>query len=354
MHRSPIAAALLLAGALPLSAQERIPSGQRAQLTDERVEIFAAVGTVTLRKTSGNAVTVTATAQGSDGSQLTFETDHNGRTGRFRVVFPDVDAIAAPPDLGRYGSSDLDLRSDGTFGGDDNWRRHGDRVRVGGSRGLQAWAAVEIGVPDGKNVKIHLAVGHATADGVNATVLVDTWGANAEATNIAGDWMFDTGSGNVAVRGMRGTLRFDTGSGDVTASDITGDLLDCDTGSGDVDVTDVQVDRFNFDTGSGDVRARNMKARRGVVDTGSGDADLVFTGGAVEDLTIDTGSGRAYLTLPPNADARVSIETGGGDATVQRSGAVFERRDEDTVVLRFGQGRGRVRIDTGSGDVVIR
>jgi hypothetical protein len=58
--------------------------------------------------------------------------------------------------------------------------------------------------------------------------------------------------------------------------------------------------------------------------------------------------------MPPNADARVSIETGGGDATVQRSGAIFERRDEDTVVLRFGQGRGKVRIDTGSGDVVIR
>jgi DUF4097 and DUF4098 domain-containing protein YvlB len=354
MDRRILVTTLLLVGALPLSAQERVTSGQRAQLTDERVEIFNAVGTITMRKTSGNAVTVTATAQGSDGSQLVFETDHTGNTGRFRVVYPDVEAIAGPPELTRYSSTDLDLRRDGTFGGNDDSRHHGDRVRVGGTRGLQAWAAVEIGIPDGKNVKVHLAAGRATADGVNATVLVDTWGANTEATNIAGDWMFDTGSGNASVRGMRGTLRFDTGSGDVTASNVTGDLLDCDTGSGDVDVTDVQVDRFNFDTGSGDVKARNLTARRGVVDTGSGDADIVYTGGTIEDLSIDTGSGKAYLTMPPNADARVSIETGGGDATVQRSGAIFERRDEDTVVLRFGQGRGKVRIDTGSGDVVIR
>ena len=347
-------AALLLSVALPLSAQERVQSGQRVELPGARVEIFNAVGTVTLHSTSGSAVTVTATAQGTEASRLTFETDHEGSRERFRVVFPDVDRIATPPELSRYGSGDLDLRPDGTFGGNGDWGRDRHRVRIGGNAGLQAWAAVEIGVPDGANVHVHLAVGRANADGVNGTVAIDAWSASAEATNIAGDWLFDSGSGKVTVRGMRGTLRADTGSGDVVLSDMSGDLFDADTGSGSVEATGVQVERFRFDAGSGDLRVSNLVAPKGLVDTGSGDANLEYTGGTIDDLSIDTGSGDARLTLPPSVDARISIETGTGDADIERADAVFERRDEGETVVRFGQGQGRVRIDTGSGDVEIR
>ena len=355
MSRPPLRAGLVPLAflvATPLVAQEQVTSGRQVFLAEERVEIYNAVGSVTLRKATGNAVTVTATAQGSDAGDLVFEVDHEARVGRFRVVFPDVESIVWPPNMGS-GTTEIDLRTDGTFGGDRNWRR-GDRVRVSSRGGFRGYANVEIGVPDGRVVRVFLAVGRATADGVNGDVVIDTYGSNIEATNIAGTWLLDTGSGDVSVNGMRGTLRLDTGSGNLTVSRMTGDLLDADTGSGDVDATDVQVDRFRFDTGSGNVRARNLTARRGVVDTGSGNADIVYSGGAVDDLTVDTGSGRVLLTLPPEADARVSIETGGGDATISRTGVVFERRDEDGVVLRIGQGRGRIRIDTGSGDVVIR
>ena len=355
MSRPPLRAGLVPLAFLvvtPLLAQEQVTSGRQVFLAEERVEIYNAVGSVTLRKATGNAVTVTATAQGSDAGELVFEVDHDARLGRFRVVFPDVDAIAWPPGMGS-GNTEIDLRTDGTFGGDRSWRR-GDRVRISTRGGLRAYANVEIGVPDNKVVKVFLAVGSASADGVTGDIVIDTYGSDIEATNIAGTWLMDTGSGNVSVNGMRGTLRLDTGSGNLTVSRMTGDFLDADTGSGDVDATDVQVDRFNFDTGSGNVRARNLTARRGVVDTGSGNADIVYTGGNVDDLTIDTGSGRVLLTLPPEADARLMIETGSGGATVNRTGVVFERRDEDSVVLRVGQGRGRIRIDTGSGDVVIR
>jgi DUF4097 and DUF4098 domain-containing protein YvlB len=354
MNRRVVSAALLLTLALPLSAQQRVQPGERVELPEAHIEIFNAVGTVALHPTAGTAVTVTATAQGSDASQLAFETDHDDSLGRFRVVFPDVDRIATPPELGRYTNADLDLRRDGTFGGDHDRRRDGHGVRIGGSSGLQAWAALEIGIPEGANVKVHLAVGRANADGVNGAIRVDTWSADAEATSIAGDWLFDSGSGNVTVRGMQGTLRADTGSGNVVLSDMNGDLFDADTGSGNVEATDVQVERFRFDAGSGDLRASNLVAPEGLVDTGSGDANVEFTGGTIDDLSIDTGSGDVSLTLPPAVDARVSIETGSGDARVERDDAVFQRRDDDATVLSFGQGRGRVRIDTGSGDVLIR
>lgn len=353
MNRHFVLAALLAGIALPLSAQERVQSGERAQLSGERIEVFNAVGTIALHSTSGSAVTVTATAKGADSSQLAFETDHDGAVSRFRVVFPDVDRIATPPELGRSGSGDLHLRRDGTFGGNGH-HREGHGVRIGGDSGLQAWAALDIGIPEGANVKVHLAFGRANADNVNGTVVLDTWSADADASNIAGDWLFDSGSGDVAVHGMHGKLRADTGSGDVVLSNVSGELFDADTGSGSVEATDVQVDRFRFDAGSGDLRVSNLVAANGVVDTGSGDTTLEYSGGAIDDLSIDTGSGHVNLTLPPAVDARVSVDSSSGRTSVERNDAVVERRDDDDTVLRFGQGQGRIVIDTGSGGVVIR
>jgi len=90
------------------------------------------------------------------------------------------------------------------------------------------------------------------------------------------------------------------------------------------------------------------------VDTGSGSVVLEYAGGAIDDLNVDTGSGRVDLRLPDAADLRMSIETGSGGINVQRSGGFLERRDHDSIELRFGSGRGRVVIDTGSGGVTIR
>jgi len=343
--------AILSLIAMPARAQDVVASGQRVSLGRGPIELWNVAGTVTLRRSAGEA-TVTATAGGSDGGQLRFFVDKGAALTRFRVVYPDGDDIAAP--FEHSGNTNLRLRSDGTFGGDNGWRGRGGDIRVGGSRGFHGYANIELTVPEGAEVKVHLAVGRSVSENVSGKITIDTWSADAQATGIAGEWMFDTGSGNVQVRGARGTLRIDTGSGDATVSDVSGDLLDVDTGSGQADATNVQVARFRFDTGSGDVRARGLQSGRGVVDTGSGNAEVEITGGTIEDILIDTGSGDAILALPSGVDARLTVDTGSGDMTMQRGGAILERRDSDGMVVRFGEGRGRIKIDTGSGDVTIR
>jgi hypothetical protein len=341
------------------SAQEAVSPGQTLTLVDAKVVVYVASGTATLHRAEGRGLTIRATAEGADADELGFFTDREGDAARFRVDFPGNDRIAGPP--GTSGTTTVRLRDDGTFGGDDNsswWRGNrgrGDEVEIGGTRGLRAWATLDIGVPEGVDLTVRLAVGHARVTGVTGTVMIDTWGADAEAEGIAGSWLFDTGSGNVTVRNAGGTLRIDTGSGSGTVTGMRGDLLDIDTGSGSVDATDVQVGRFRFDTGSGDVRSRNLSAPRGVADTGSGSVLLEYAEGAVvEDLLIDTGSGSVQLALPRQVSARLSIDTGSGEVTVNREGAIFERRNDDGTVLRFGEGANRIRIDTGSGGVTIR
>jgi hypothetical protein len=341
--------------AVPAAAQP----AQRFTVSERRLEVFDAAGTVTLRAGSGSEIVITATPAGPDGGALTFGTDHEGDRGVFRVVFPvdRIDRIADPvPHTG--GHTSLRLRADGTFGNDREAgvprRGGGHEIEIGGSGGFRGWANLEIEVPAGREVKVHLAAGRAALAGVSGDFTLDTWGADVEATDIEGRFLFDTGSGDVRVSRARGTLRFDTGSGDCVVEHVTGDLLDMDTGSGDVRATDVSVGSARLDTGSGDVEMHQFRARRALVDTGSGDVELEYAAGPIDDLSIDTGSGDLTLTLPPDVDARLVADPGSGGINVNRSGAVFERRDEDHMVLRFGQGRGRITIDSGSGGVTIR
>ena len=365
LTRAPLLAWLALAPlAAVAGAQENIQPGQRFSVSQPRLDIYDVAGHVTLRHGAGGDIVVVATRVGPDADRITFAFDRESDRGVYRVVFPaDIDRIA-DPDGGTGTRNTLRLRADGTFGGDGDrreslWRRaaragRGEEIEVGGRGGFRGSANLEISVPDGRVIKLHLAAGGVRAEGVNGDVLVDTWGADAVATDIAGSWLFDTGSGDVEVTGMRGTLRLDTGSGTGTVRNMTGALLDIDTGSGGADVSDVRVDSIRLDTGSGDVRADRLSARRGVVDTGSGSADVSFADGLIENLLIDTGSGHVSLGLPAAIDARLTIDTGSGGIQVARAGAIMERRSSDGMVLRFGDGRGRIRIDTGSGGVTIR
>jgi lia operon protein LiaG len=358
MHRRSALALVVLpvvASAAPAAAQ----TTQRFTVTERQLEIYDAAGTVTLRRGSADAIVIIATRAGPDGAALDFGYDHDGPRAVFRVVFPldRIDRIAEPaPRSGDH--MRLHLRPDGTFGNDRGEgmqrRRGGETIEIGGSSGFRGWGNLEIEVPAGREVTLHLAAGHASLTGVSGDYTLDTWGADVEAADIEGRFRFDTGSGDVRVSRAKGTMRFDTGSGDCVVDHVTGDLLDMDTGSGDVRATDVDVESARLDTGSGDVVIRQFRSRRTLVDTGSGDVELAFAGGPIDDLSIDTGSGDVTLTLPPDVDARLVADPGSGGIDVNRPGAIFERRDDDHLVLRFGQGRGRIKIDSGSGGVTIR
>lgn len=361
MYRRTFAAGLAALGCLPaafLAAPAAAQQPQRISLEGARVEIYDVVGRATLHRGTGSTVVVQASRVGADAGQLQFATDRDGKDGaaRFRVVYP-LDRLDEGIFWSGTGETDgIRLRADGTFGGDgDRWSgARGSRTMIGRRGGFHASADLDITVPEGRTVTLHLAVGRVDLSGTSGDFTIDTWGADVGAENIAGTYLFDTGSGDVVVHGATGSLRLDTGSGDATVTAVRGTLLDIDTGSGDADATDVQVDRARFDTGSGDVKARGLQARTGIVDTGSGDAELDFTGGTIDDWKIDTGSGDARLTLPPGAGATISIDTGSGDLDVQRQGVTMQRRQSDSTVLQVGDGRGRIRIDTGSGDVTLR
>lgn len=355
---SPIALSLfvLLSIASRLAAQ----TPEQVTLSGTRVGIWNIAGNISLRAGSGRAVEVSVTRRGLDGVKLTLARGTLGGRETLRVIYPGDQIVArmVGPDRPRMQTggnwrTELTVRDDGTFG-DDGYRRRGNRdgrrVRVSTSgSGTEAYADLDVQVPAGQELSIYLAVGQITARNVNGRILFDTHGADVTATAMKGDLSIDAGSGDVEVRGMEGPLTIDVGSGDLTLSDVKGPTLDLDTGSGDVRGTGMAADMLKVDTGSGDVALDGLIAQDARIEVGSGDVSLSWTTDP-GDVDIDSGSGDVTLTLPANAGGTVDLESSSGDIE-SAFDITTTRIERDALRGTFGDAKGRIAVETGSGNV---
>lgn len=333
--------ALLLALGVPVAqAQEAY------ELSGDRVAVHNVAGTVEVVRGSGSTVRVTVQRRGDDASRLSVEVDPIGGRNVLRVLYPSDEIVYEGTGRGRF-NAQVSVHDDGRIGGG------GDRVRVRSEgSGLRAHADLRIEVPAGRDVAVHLAVGHVDSRGVSSDLTFDIGSGRVAAQGTTGRLVIDTGSGNVEVSDSEGDVEVDTGSGSVDLADVRGDRVLVDTGSGSVTARAVTADRVVIDTGSGSIRVSELAAREVELDTGSGTVEAAMTR-PVERLLVDTGSGGVTLELPEGIDAAVELDTGSGRIDVDLPLEVRTMR-RDHVSGRIGSGRGLIEVDTGSGSIRLR
>lgn len=342
---------ILLAVPAVLAAQV-----ERFELRDDHVAVYNLAGTAAVEPGGGGAVVVEVRRGGADARRLTVEHGPLDGRGTLRVRYPDDRIRYDPADASGGFQTELRVRDDGTFG-DGHWTRdrgeRGRRVRIASrGGGMDAYADLRILVPAGRRVALYLGAGAVTVRNVNGVLRVDGHATPVTATGTRGELVVDVGSGRVEVTDAEGTVDIDTGSGGVTVRNVRGDVLRVDTGSGGVDATAVRVRRLEVDTGSGRVRVAEATAESVQIDTGSGTVDAELSG-AVNAIDIDTGSGGVTLTLPADFGASVDLETGSGGIDLDFPVRVH-RVERDHVVGTIGDGAGRLKIDTGSGRIVVK
>ena len=349
-----IPALLLAAGgaALAFAAPPRTGSTERYTLTGEDVALYNLAGEVHLHATSGDRVVVDVERGGRDAARLEVATGPIGSRQTLRVRYPG-DRVSYPSRSGRW-RTELRVREDGTFGHDSHrFPGSGRKVEVtSGSSGFEAHADLDIGVPTGTRLAIHLGAGDVEVANVHGQIQVYTQTGRVNARDVKGGLQIGTGSGSVDVNGAAGDLDVDTGSGSVRVAEVKGGVLKVDTGSGGVEVNDARVDDLRVDTGSGHVELAEIDAGDILVDTGSGGVTVDLTSD-IANLTVDTGSGGVTLYVPRNLGADFQVGTGGGNIRVDvpHQSRHVERNEARG---RIGDGRGRIRVDTGSGSVQIR
>jgi lia operon protein LiaG len=320
-------------------------------LKGDSVAVYNLVGELRVEPGSGNDVAVEVTRGGADAARLEVQSGPLRGRETLRIIYPD-DVISLP-DWGHGWNTTLHVRDDGTFGGGDgdNWRREGREVRITGrGRGLEAYADLRVRVPAGKRVAVHLGVGKAFVSNVDGVIQVQVASADVSAERTRGTLKIGTGSGNVDLRDASGDVSLETGSGDVTASNVHGARLKLETGSGNVTLTGADATELKIETGSGDINATGAKGDDLSFETGSGNVDVALTA-TFRSLAIETGSGDVTLRVPPTIGAEVELDTGSGEIDLGGLTIQVRRLQEDHITGTIGDGRGRLSIETGSGNV---
>ncbi|MFL5578196.1 MAG: DUF4097 family beta strand repeat-containing protein [Gemmatimonadaceae bacterium] len=346
---------LLLPAALcatPLAAQQT----ERVALPGSDVAVYNLVGTVRVVGSGGGAGGAVAEVRrgGPDGAKLRIEAGPIGGRQALRVIYPATSILAR--DMGRWSTTRLRVRDDGTFGDGDRGRPDGEPVSIGGGgvlgRGLEARADVTLHVPAGARVLVHLAVGDATVTNVEGEVRVDVEAARVAASGIRGRLSVEAGSREARVGDVEGELEIDAGSGDVIVSRIRGRSMVVDAGPGTLEGRDIAVDRLDLDLGAGRARLSDVSAAEISLDAGSGPVELGLSGD-VSALDVDSGSGTVTIGIPPSLGAMVEVDAGAGGVASQVP-MTITRRTRSELSGRIGDGKGRIRVDAGSGRVLFR
>ena len=339
---------------VPVAAQT-----SRQVLKGDSVAVYNLVGELRVDAGSGSDVVVEIQRGGADAAKLEVQSGPLRGRETLRIIYPDD--VISMPEWGRGWNTTLRVRDDGTFGDEHGrhdrggWFRDGHEVRITGRGrgGLQAYADLRVSIPKGKNVALYLGVGKAFVSNVEGVIRVHVASADVAADRTRGSLRVETGSGNVDLRAASGDVSLASGSGDITASGVNGSSLKLETGSGNVTLTDGKASTLHVETGSGNIEATASSGDDLSFETGSGDVDVALVA-TFNTVRIETGSGDVTLKVPPTLGAEVDLDTGSGDIDLGGLTLQVRRIAHDHVTGTLGDGKGRVSVETGSGNVHLQ
>jgi DUF4097 and DUF4098 domain-containing protein YvlB len=228
-------------------------------------------------------------------------------------------------------------------------------------------------IPPGGQIKIHSSSGNVRISGYDGGSIIVTGykeGRDREWLEIvdrSDSSHIDVLSQSVRHNNVRGDVRFEvevprgtaytfedisSSSGDVRVANISGDLR-AHSSSGNVKVFDV----------NGSVRASSSSGNVEVTNA-SGEVDAKTSSGEVEarlstlkpggTYNFESSSGNVTVTVPATLDADVSMSTSSGSIGCEFPISVQGRLYSNKVNGRIGNGSGRLRLDTSSGNVNLR
>jgi hypothetical protein len=345
----PHLAALFLLSAAPLLGQDTVSY----LLSGTDVAIYNLIGEVVVLGGPGSAVTVEVSRTGRDADRLMVKTGELRGSQTLRVLYPSAEIVYRP--LARESSTNFNVRDDGTWGDDRDsqpYRRDGRRVTIrGDGTGLEAAANLRITLPPGRKAGVYLGMGRLEVANVDGQLKLSAASADVSARGTKGGLEIDTGSRDIRAEQLEGQVSLNTGSGDVTVTGHRHGAVEIDTGSGSVTGSAVDASGLEIDTGSGDIRLEGIRVPRLDLETGSGSirADLA---GQVEVVIMETESGDVTLRLPEGTGATLDLDTGSGGFSLDVPVELL-KRGEGSLKGRMGDGRGRIHIETGSGDIAL-
>jgi hypothetical protein len=230
--------------------------------------------------------------------------------------------------------------------------QEGNLIRVGDA-GLHARAAAinyTVVVPPETEIHAISGSGDVEMNGVKGPVSVTTDSANISVSNVAGDVQAHSGSGAISLASIQGQARAMTGSGGITAASVHGDVR-IQTSSGAIRiaspagsvVANTSSGNLSVSGATEDLRLRSGSGNIAV----AGDPE----GGTYWDF--HTSSGNVALQVTPKASFRFYAKTSSGDIDAAIPVVMEGTAGKHALRARIGDGKGRVEVETSSGNVAL-
>ena len=206
----------------------------------------------------------------------------------------------------------------------------GDRNSVGS-------ATYDVTVPVGSRATLSAVSGDINASGLRGRVEVSTVSGAVNVHDVGSGLSVEGVSGGITIANVGGEAHVENVSGRVSLTGVRGSAS-VETVSGGITLTGVA---------GNSIHATSV----------SGNLDFAGPVGGSARYNFETHSGRANLRIAGNANAAIRVESFSGSVSNDYPGAVKRRNsdDDDTSSVDFimGQGQGRLRVETFSGNVHI-
>jgi DUF4097 and DUF4098 domain-containing protein YvlB len=208
------------------------------------------------------------------------------------------------------------------------------------------------------------------------TVLLHSNSGSITATDFKGEAKIVTSFGSITCNTFSGTtldLKTDSGRiaifdaacrtclavtsyGSLACHRVKGDAVKLRSGSGGLDLAAVEAPDLDLATSFGSIKAREITTAKLTAGSGSGSIDIVCTPATPADLTAEVKSsfGSIDFTAPPGFSGQVDLRTDFGSIRTALPVTVSGNLDKKKVTGTVGEGKGLLRLQTGSASIDLK
>jgi DUF4097 and DUF4098 domain-containing protein YvlB len=245
------------------------------------------------------------------------------------------------------------------------------------------------------NVKGKTSSGSIKAAQIDGPVDLDTSFGSIDCRNIAGPTaLLHSNSGSITAADLKGEAKIVTSFGSITCNSFSGTTLDLKTdsgriaisdaacrtclavtsygslachrvkgdaiklksGSGSLDLATVDTPDLDISTSFGSIKAQEITTPKLMASSGSGSINIVCTPATPADLTAEVKSsfGGIDFKAPPAFAGRLDLRTDFGSIHTALPVTISGNIDKKKVVGTVGEGKGLIRLQTGSGSINLR
>jgi Putative adhesin len=229
--------------------------------------------------------------------------------------------------------------------------QEGNLIRIGQGRQTRGDLTVNytITVPAETELRGTMGSSDLQVRGIHGPARLTIGSGNVTAEQIGEDTQVTAGSGDIRLRNIQGEVQVTTGSGDVQLSDVHGEIR-VHTGSGDITI-ERPGNTITAGAGSGDVVLRGISGDARVK-TGSGDITVDGDPAGTSYWEFHTGSGEVGVHVPSASSFRFYARTSSGKIATAIP-MVVEQQLKHELHARVNDGKGRVEVETSSGDISV-